>query len=54
MTVTGAVLIALILGSMAWLVLRSGRGTGHAALQDENHIPSQNELPPHRQPPSSS
>lgn len=48
MTVTGAVLIALILGPMAWLVLRSGRATGRAAPQDEDSAPRQNRLPPLR------
>lgn len=33
MTVIGAVLIALILGPLAWLVLRGGRATGRAAPQ---------------------
>lgn len=48
MTVTGAVLIAVVLGPMAWLILRGGRATGRAAPQDEDSAPWQNELSPHR------
>jgi hypothetical protein len=48
MTVTGAVLIALILGPMTWLIFRGGRATGRAAPQDEDSAPGQNEPPPHR------
>jgi hypothetical protein len=48
MTVTGAVLIALILVPMAWLVLRGGRATGRPAPQDEDTAPRQHGLPPLR------
>ena len=47
MTITGAVLIAVVLGPMAWLILRGGRVVGRAAPQDEDSAPGQNEPSPH-------
>lgn len=45
MTVTGAVVIVLILGSMPWLVLRGGRATGPDAPADKDSAPTQIEPP---------
>lgn len=45
MTVTGARLIAVVLGPMAWLVLRGGRAIGRAFSQDERFTPGQSEPP---------
>lgn len=39
MTVTGAVLVAVILGPMAWLILCGGRATGRAAPRSEGSEP---------------
>ncbi len=48
MTVTGAVLIAVVLGPMAWLILRGGRAANCAAPQDEDSALGQNRPPPHK------
>ncbi len=48
MTVTGAVLIAVVLGPMAWLILRGGRATGRAAPRDEESVPGLNRTSPRR------
>lgn len=48
MTVTGAVLIAVVLGPMAWLMLRSGQATVRAAPQDEDAVPGLNRTSPRR------
>lgn len=45
MTVTGAVLIAVVLGPLAWLILRGGRATGRAASQDKDSAPGGNRPP---------
>ncbi|MCZ1008453.1 DUF6415 family natural product biosynthesis protein [Streptomyces lydicus] len=44
-TVTGAVLIALILGPMTWLVLRGGRATGPEAPAEADPTPTRIEPP---------
>lgn len=48
MTVTGAVLIAVVLGPMAWLMLRSGRAAGRASPRDEESVPGPNRTSPRR------
>ncbi|MFJ2021865.1 DUF6415 family natural product biosynthesis protein [Streptomyces nodosus] len=48
MTAAGAVLIALILGPMAWLALRGDRVSGRIAPRDVDPPPRQNRLPPIR------
>ncbi len=48
MTVTGAVLIAVVLGPVAWLILRGGRVSCRSAPQDEDSAPGQNKPSPHR------
>lgn len=45
MTLTGAYLTVLILGSMAWLILRGDRAVGPAALPSEDSPPTQIEPP---------
>lgn len=51
MTVTGAILIAVVLGPMAWLILRGGRATVRAAPQPEDAVPGLNRTSPRRWPP---
>lgn len=45
MTLTGAILTVLILGSMAWLILRGDRSVGPVVPPSEESPPTQIEPP---------